>query len=149
MLLEIDKSVRLSQSAEAIWNVVRDPIRVASCIPNVRDFVGRDEPGAYGAVIEDKLGPFRVEVPVVIQVEEASDDHRLAAAISGHDRRGQARVRGEVTALVVGEADGASLVLTSRIEVLGKLAALGAVPMRRRADQIFETFVRNLTAVLS
>ena len=149
MLLEIDKSVSLAQSTEAVWDVVRDPVTVAGCIPNVRDFEAGTDPGMFTATIEDRLGPFRVEVPVSIKVGNDTDSHTMTADIAGNDKRGQARVRGEVAAVIIGEQDGARLELTSRIEVLGRLAALGAVPMRRRADQIFDVFVGNLTELLT
>jgi carbon monoxide dehydrogenase subunit G len=149
LLLQIEKSVRLDQPVEAIWDIVRDPVAVAGCIPNVRDFKSRDGSKQFSATIEDKLGPFRVEVPVSIDVSDDTPGRRMTAVIAGNDKLGQARVRGEVAALVLPEANGARLDLTSRIEVLGRLAALGAVPMRRRADQIFDVFVGNLTTLLS
>jgi carbon monoxide dehydrogenase subunit G len=149
VLLQIDKSVSLHKSAEAVWDVVRDPVKVAACIPNVRDFKSREGGHMYSARIEDKLGPFRVEVPVSIDVGDDATARRMTAVIVGNDKFGQARVRGEVAALVLPETDGARLELTSRIEVLGRLAALGAVPMRRRADQIFDVFVGNLTSLVT
>jgi carbon monoxide dehydrogenase subunit G len=147
MLLEINKAVALDRAADAVWEVVRDPVTVAGCIPNVRQFTATD--GAqYSASVEDKLGPFKVEVPVTITVSEDVESRRMTADIAGADKRGQARVRGQVTADVV-EADGGSrLELRSQIEVLGRLASLGAVPMRRRADQIFDVFVGNLGNLL-
>jgi carbon monoxide dehydrogenase subunit G len=148
MLLEIDKAMRFGQPAESVWDVVRDPVTVAGCIPNVRDFALRDDAASYAATIEDKLGPFRVEVPVTIDIRSDATARKMTAVIAGNDKRGQARVRGEVAAVVVPEADGSRLELTSRIEVLGRLASLGAVPMRRRADQIFDVFVANLSGLL-
>jgi carbon monoxide dehydrogenase subunit G len=147
VLLEITKSVDLAQSPAKVWEVVRDPHIVAGCIPNVREFM-ENEPGRFGASIEDKLGPFKVEVPVTIAVSEDADRRRMTAEIAGADKRGQARVRGNVTATVDGVADTARLELRANIEVLGRLASLGAVPMRRRADQIFDVFVGNLGELL-
>jgi carbon monoxide dehydrogenase subunit G len=50
--------------------------------------------------------------------------------------------------VVVPEATGSSLSVTSDVEVLGRLASLGAVPIRRRGDQVFDGFVRALGALL-
>jgi carbon monoxide dehydrogenase subunit G len=148
MLLEIKKSVELDQPVEQMWQIVRDPATVAGTIDNIRDFQPIDGEQRFSATVHDKLGPFKVEVPVVIDVTEDPAAHKMTARIAGNDKRGQARVRGEVTAVVVATATGSRLELESSIEVLGRLAALGAVPMRRRADQIFEVFVRNLSALL-
>jgi carbon monoxide dehydrogenase subunit G len=43
---------------------------------------------------------------------------------------------------------GARIALSMRMEVLGKLASLGAAPMRRRADEIFSKFARCVEAEL-
>ena len=149
MLLEITKSVALDQPADTVWEIVREPETVAACLPNIREFERQGEGHSYSATIEDKLGPFKVEVPVTIDVSEDAPARRMTANVAGNDKRGQARVRGEVAASVVAADGGSALELTSRIEVLGRLATLGAVPMRRRADQIFDVFVRNLSARLS
>jgi carbon monoxide dehydrogenase subunit G len=147
MLLDIAKSVTLDQPVERTWEIIRDAPTVAGAIPNVRDFRNVDGAGTYEATIEDKLGPFKVEVPVTIEVGEDPVEHRMTAKIAGNDRRGQARVRGEVSAVVVEAGTGSRLELSASIEVLGRLAALGTVPMRRRADQIFDVFVRNLSTL--
>ena len=47
------------------------------------------------------------------------------------------------------EDDGSRLVVATRIDVLGKLATLGAAPMRRRADQIFDEFIARVSARLA
>ena len=148
MLLDIVKAVDLGKSAEHVWEVIRVPQNVAGCIPNVREFEQRDAGGPFSAIVEDKIGPFRVEVPISIEVSEDPAARRMTARIAGSDKRGQARLRGEVTAIVLPAGAGSRLELASSIEVLGRLAALGAVPMRRRADQIFDVFVRNLSTLL-
>jgi carbon monoxide dehydrogenase subunit G len=148
VLLEINKAVVLDQPIESTWSIVRDPATLAGVIPSVSDFHPLEGGPGFGATVEDKLGPFKIEVPVVIQVSEDAEAHRMKATIAGNDKRGQARVRGEVTATVGRDPAGSRLELTATIEVLGRLAALGAVPMRRRADQIFEVFVRDLSELL-
>ena len=49
--------------------------------------------------------------------------------------------------VVAGDA-ASTLEIASNVEVLGRLATLGAVPMKRRADQIFELFVKNIQQLL-
>ena len=41
------------------------------------------------------------------------------------------------------------LVVIMHLDVLGKLASLGAAPMRRRADQIFDEFISCVSARLT
>jgi carbon monoxide dehydrogenase subunit G len=74
-------------------------------------------------------------------VTEDADARLMTARIAGEDRGGAARVRGEVKARAVPAGDGSVLDVTSDVEVLGRLASLGAVPIRRRGDQVFDRFV--------
>lgn len=149
MRLQIEKQVALQVGVDPVWAVVRDPAAVAACLPNARDFRPLDAPGRFATTLVEKLGPFAVQVPLSVDVREDEADRRMIAAVAGEDRAGQARVRGEVRATVrPGEGGGSTLVVTSDVEVLGRLATLGAVPIRRRGDQVFDEFVRALAARL-
>jgi carbon monoxide dehydrogenase subunit G len=148
MLLNIAKSATLPTSADDAWALLRQPERVAACLPNVREFAATDAPGRYATVLVERLGPFSVTVALTIEVSEDPAAQRMVARIAGEDRAGQARVRGEVAAAVRPADGGATLDVTSDVEVLGRLASLGAVPIRRRGDQVFDQFVRNLVSVL-
>lgn len=148
MLLAITKSVALPTTVEAVWNVVRDPLRVADCLPNITDFRSADVPGRYTTLLVERLGPFSVRVALTVEVTEDAAARRMVATIAGADSGGAARVRGDVRATVTPDGEGSTLEVTCDVEVLGRMAALGAVPMRRRADQVFDQFVRDIAALL-
>ena len=154
MILDITKSVTLQVPVDRVWALLQDPPAVAACLPNVRDFRQVDGvPGKWATVLVEKLGPFSVQVALVIEVTEDAATHRITARVAGDDKGGAARVRGDLVAGVIpagdsASADGATLNITSNVEVLGRLATLGAVPMKRRADQIFELFVKNIGLAL-
>lgn len=148
MLLDIAKSVTLDAPADAVWAFVRDPVAVAGCLPNLQDFVPVGQPNRYSTTLVERLGPFQVRIALTIEVTEDAATRRMVAAVSGDDRGGQARVRGEVRATVHEADDGSRLDVESAVEVLGRMASLGAVPMRRRGDQIFDAFVKTIGARL-
>jgi len=148
MLLNIAKSADLPTSADDAWQLLRLPERVAACLPNLREFTATETPGRYATLLVERLGPFSVNLALTVEVTEDPEARRMTARVAGDDRAGQARVRGEVNAFVRDSGDKASLEVTSDVEVLGRLAALGAVPIRRRGDQVFDQFVRNLVSVL-
>ncbi len=148
MILDIAKSVTLPVSADRVWALLQDPPKVAACLPSVSQFAAAGAPGRYSTVLVEKLGPFSVQVALAIEVAEDAASRRMTAKVAGDDKGGQARVRGEVAATVQPSGDGSTLDVSSNVEVLGRLATLGAVPMRRRADQIFDQFVRNIGAAL-
>jgi carbon monoxide dehydrogenase subunit G len=141
--LDIAKAAHLGRPVDDVWAVLRQPAWVAACLPNVQDFAETSTPGRYETTLVERLGPFSVRVALTIDVTEEADDRRMTARIGGEDRGGQARVRGEVRAGVIADGDGSRLDVTSEVEVLGRLASLGAGPIRRRGDQVFDQFVRT------
>jgi hypothetical protein len=149
MLLAIAKSVTLAASVDEVWDLVSDPERVAACLPNIREFRPTGEPGRYSALLVERLGPFGVQVALTIAVDRETT-RTMVAHVSGEDRGGAARVRGDVRATVsAGPAgSGSRLEVSSDVEVLGRLASLGAVPMRRRGDQVFDQFIATIAARL-
>jgi carbon monoxide dehydrogenase subunit G len=144
VLLDISKTATLATSAEDVWAFVREPARVAACLPNVQDFGPAGIPDRYTTLLVERLGPFSVRIQLTIDVVENVAGREIVATVSGDDKAGQARVRGEVRATVRPAESGATLEVSSHVEVLGRMAALGAVPMRRRGDQIFDAFVRTI-----
>jgi len=148
MLLAVAKSAGLAVSPDAVWATIRDPERVAACLPNLHDFRPAAEGGRYTTTLVERLGPFGVQVPLSIVVEEDPAGRQMVARVSGEDRGGAARVRGSVRAGVRADGAGSLLEVVGDVEVLGRLASLGAVPMRRRADQVFEQFMVAIAAAV-
>ena len=148
MLLEVAKEADIAAAPAACWELVGDVPRLAGCIPGVGE-VRALEDGRYAATISDKLGPFRLQLPVTIAITEETPPSRLAAELTGDDGRGQARVKGQLEATLQPNGSGTNLKLNARLEVLGKLAALGATPMRRRADETFAALMARLKSELA
>jgi uncharacterized protein len=142
--LEMTKVAEVEAPPAAAWGLIRDVPRLGGCIPNVSDLKAVEEDRRYSAVVSDKLGPFRVQVPVQIDLTSVEEPRRIVADLAGNDSRGQARVRGTLEATIAPAGAGSRLTLGMRLEVLGRLAALGAAPMRRRADEIFGEFARRV-----
>jgi carbon monoxide dehydrogenase subunit G len=150
VLLEVTKSTDVAVPREAAWDLLRDVPRLSACIPKVSDVQALEPDKRYTAVVSDKIGPFSLTVPVKIEVESVEPPRRIAATLTGDDKRGQARVKGTLEATAEPGADDSStaLVLSMRMEILGRLASLGAVPIRRRADDIFNEFVQRVRTEL-
>jgi carbon monoxide dehydrogenase subunit G len=98
--------------------------------------------------VSDQLGPFKLSVPVEIEVESVDEPRRLSAVVTGTDRRGQARINGTLSADIEPLDSGTRIALSMRMEILGKLATLGASPIRRRADEIFSRFAKCIQVEL-
>src|SRR5712692_2009406 len=148
MLLEVTSVSEVGAPPLAAWSFIRDVLRLSACIPNVSHLEAVEADRRYSAVVADKLGPFSLSVPVQIEVQSIDEPRSITAELQGNDRRGQARIKGTLEARLEVMEAGTRIALSMRMEVLGKLASLGAVPMRRRADEIFSRFARCVEAEL-
>jgi carbon monoxide dehydrogenase subunit G len=87
-------------------------------------------------------------MPVNIAVKEVEPPRRITAELAGDDKRGQARVRGTLEATAEAQDGSTQLTLGMRLEILGRLATLGAVPIKRRADEVLSEFLHNVASSL-
>lgn len=148
MLLDVTKVTEVTAGPAEAWALVRDVPRLARCIPGVSDLRMTEADRTFAAVVEDRLGPFRIRVPLTIELRSVEAPHRLSAALVGNEAAGQARVRGTLDASLEPSGTGTRMSFAVQMEVLGRLATLGAAPMRRRVDEIFGEFVRRVNAEL-
>jgi carbon monoxide dehydrogenase subunit G len=139
-----ERSIALAEPVEAAWQFLSDVQRVADCIPNISDLAEMGA-GDYTARASDRVGPFRVSMKVALAVETDPAGRTIRADLRGHDLLSQTRVAASVRAACEASEPGSSTIsITAEGEVLGPVATLGAGPIRRRLDEIFEQFVRVL-----
>jgi carbon monoxide dehydrogenase subunit G len=148
VLLEVARVSDVGAGPPVAWAFIRDVSRLSACIPNVSDLETIEADRRYSAVVSDQLGPFKLSVPVEIELAAIEEPHHIEAAVTGNDRRGQARIKGTLGAHIESRNSGTRIALSMRMEILGKLATLGAAPMRRRADEIFSRFAQCVQAEL-
>jgi carbon monoxide dehydrogenase subunit G len=148
MLLKVCEELNLDASPEDVWRLLRDTPRLAALLPGVENVTPLNEPGveAYQAKASDKIGPFKVALNVEIRVAEAREPLFLKASIKGGDSIGLNRITGSLHIMLSPASSAAHLRFQADIEILGKLATLGTVPIRRRATEKFAEFARNVRA---
>ncbi len=148
MLLKINEELNVDASPEDVWKLLRDTPRLAALLPGVENVTAINEPGveAYQAKASDKIGPFKVALNMEIRVAEAQEPSFLKASIKGSDSIGLNRITGSLHIMLSPASSATRLRFEADIEILGKLASLGAVPIRRRGTEKFAEFARNVQA---
>jgi len=147
MQVTIQKDLQLSTSVQNVWTLFRDINRFAGLVPGVADIhvQKEEEKETYLAHLLDKVGPFKIEMTVEIKLVQLVEDQLLEAQLSGFDKGGKNRMKGNLQAkLSQLENNMTQVKFYANIEVLGKLAGLGASPIRRRTDQHFSEFARRI-----
>jgi carbon monoxide dehydrogenase subunit G len=120
-----------------------DVERVASWV-SILSQVAEEQPlSRYRAVLEDRLGPFRLRADLAIDVTVADSSITLQA--TGTDRQVGSRLTVQGRLDVREDGAGCQVLLAGSYEVSGKAAQLGASSIRRKAAHIVDEFSTNLT----
>lgn len=146
MVVELVQRLRLGAPPEQAWKLLRDTKALARLVPGVEDVQTAPDGNLEKYVVKvlEKVGPFRLSLNLEVQILDATEPHHMRAEMTGADAAGTNRVRGTLSVeLQRTDGDHTELAIAVRVEVLGKLASLGAVPIRRRANELFSEFARR------
>lgn len=146
MLLKVAEQLSLGAPIDEVWKLLRDTPRLTALLPGVEG-VSRspEEPQeTYAAKVTDRIGPFKITMNLEVRVVESVDRSLLKATLRGADSMGLNRITGSMQLALSEAPSGTQMNFDASLEVLGKLAALGAVPIRRRTTQVFAEFVKNV-----
>jgi carbon monoxide dehydrogenase subunit G len=161
MLVNFSQTLTLAAKQQDAWDLLRDTKRLAALIPGVESMDPVDVDGAgdrdagheekaekeekHVARVVERVGPFRLSLNLEVRIVQAVEPSLLQARLSGADLYGQNRLSGTLCAeLKETASNGTLLSMDSSMEVTGKLAALGAAPIRRRANELFAQFAERL-----
>jgi len=146
MLLKLTEELTLNASIDEVWRLLRDTPRLTALLPGVENVAPLDKESveAYAAKVTEKIGPFKITMNLELRVTEAVEPSLLKAAIKGADSMGLNRITGAMQVALSPASSGTQMHFEASIEILGKLATLGAVPIRRRTTQAFAEFAQNI-----
>lgn len=139
----------LPADAPRIWQVFFDMGRIAALIPGCENVVETSPLAAYTAVMKQKIGPFKLEVPTQITVEEREEPLRVRVRATGRDKFTGTTL--EVLLSVVLDAlpaGGTRLAVDASMQVAGRLATLGYPVVKKKSEELFAEFERRLRAEL-
>jgi carbon monoxide dehydrogenase subunit G len=97
--------------------------------------------------LSQRVGPITLSVPLDIRVTEEAPG-RLVLEARGRDGLLAAEVQMSVRLAVEPAAAGSRLAVEAEGRVLGKLGALGASVIQRRAEELVDEFTRRLRGVM-
>jgi hypothetical protein len=134
---------------EEVWRVMVDIGRIAACIPGCEQVEERERLKLYYAVMKQKIGPFKLEVPAEIVVEDYQEPAYVRAYASGRDKFTGTTLK--VGLLVTVEAVGGAasrLIVEATLTVAGRLASLGYGVIKKKAEENFAEFEKRFLAEL-
>jgi carbon monoxide dehydrogenase subunit G len=144
MKQDFSEVVDLAASPDAAWSAVAEVADVLGWIGIVDD-VSTVEPGSrYGAVLQDKLGPFKLRADLAVHVRLDETARRIVARAEGEDRQIGSRLTVDVRLEIVRGDGGAAVAISGAYEVTGRPASLGAGSIRKKANKVLSEFFARL-----
>jgi len=133
---------------QALWAVFFDIPRVAGLIPGCENVVESEPLKAYTAVMKQKIGPFKFEVPTQITVEALEAPRHVRLRATGRDRFTGTTIDVSMAVELSVEAGGTRLGVDAALQIAGRLATLGYPVVKKKSEELFAEFERRVRAEL-
>jgi len=141
MAIRIEERFAVAAPVGAVWSYLVDPRRVVGCLPGAELLEVKDDRTFLGAV-KVKVGPVTVAYKGAVKLLEVDEAGRRVR-MSGEGREtggaGSARMTME-SRLTPLPGGGTEVLVTSEVDVVGKLVQLGRGMIEQVSHQIFQQF---------
>jgi len=136
--VKFEREIEIGNAKERVWQFLWDVDRFIACVPGCREAATVEAGKRYTATMTEKVGPFRVEFPMRIDVLESRELSYIKAQATGNDSKIGSRMKVDLEVRLTGNVDKTALALIVSVDILGKLATLGHSIIKRRADQVMD-----------
>ncbi len=142
--MQFEKQIPILASRQKVWDFIWDVDRFIACVPGCKEAKTVEKGKVYTAIMVEKVGPFRVEFPMKIEVEQSEPISHIKAHASGSDSKIGSLMKIELDVKLADDGAGTLLSMVARVDILGKLATLGHSIMKRKADHVVADFVQAI-----
>jgi uncharacterized protein len=145
--VNFEQRCTIPAAREVLWDFLLDLPQLARCVPGAEEVVAAGD-GEYTGRLRVKIGPIQLALQGAMKILERDREHwKAVARAEAKDRRvgGGANITGNMTLLESGPS-ATELVIQGQVRFLGKLGEFGEPIIRKQADAVAATFVRNVVA---
>jgi len=146
--MRFEKQLTIGAPREKVWQLIWDVDRFITCVPGCKEAKTVEDGKIYTATMEEKVGPFRLTIPMKIEVEKTEPLSYIKARASGSDTKIGSLMKVEMEVNLKDESPGTLISMVISVDILGKLATLGHSMIKRKADQVLEEFVAAIRKTL-
>ena len=147
--MKISDSLEVEFPIQRVWDLLQDPRRFMGAMPGVQSIEIRDET-TFDLTVAQRVGPFRVQFQVTMNLVEVTPPTRLVATGQGKESAGTLlRIPSAVLELEALVEDRTRLSYEIEFSLMGKLGTLGYTMIKHKAGEMSNTFADNLRKELA
>jgi carbon monoxide dehydrogenase subunit G len=151
--MEFRIDAALPATSAQLWAIFFDVQRVATLIPGCENVTEVEMLKEFSAVMKQKIGPFKLEVPTRILIESHTTESQVVLVAAGSDKFTGTTidVRLKVDLEEERSTNGIEcrLAVDASMQVAGRLASLGYPIVKKRSEELFAEFERRLRLELA
>lgn len=146
--MHFERTFELALSPGDVWKVLWDVERMVGCVPGCTGAAAIEEGRRYEATIVEKVGPFKVVVPLQIEVLSAQSGRGLRLHATGKDTKVGTEVSFDLNVTLEASGNQTQFQMAVDATVVGRLVSLGQAVIKLKGDQQIGRFAEALRAEL-
>lgn len=144
----IKDSFILHAPRDAVWTLLQDIERVASCVPGAESISQTGE-DSYRGLLRVKVGPISASFNGQVRFIERIAPEKMVAEVSGEDKGSASLVRATFTGLLAAEGGSTRLDYEMDVSLRGRLGQFGGAVIGATAKRMTADFARKLDQLLT
>ena len=149
MALEsFSRKVTVLSPREHVWEVLTEVETLASWVGILHSVSEIRRLERYKAVLQDKVGPFKLRADLSILVTVEQDGRRVSVSATGRDRAVDSKIKVDAVLDLFEVGEGTSIAVEGTYQITGKVAAMGGGIIHKKADRILDDFFGNAATAL-
>lgn len=141
---KFDHSVTVSAGGEIVWAALIDVDRLARWVGIVHSVEEISHLEKYTAVLEDRVGPFKLRADLDVAVVVPKDGFRIEVSASGRDRSVDSKITIDCRLELARSGGHTTVHVEGGYKVTGRVASMGGGIIRKKADGILNDFFASV-----
>jgi hypothetical protein len=142
--MKFEREFEVAVLAPEVWKAMWDIDRMVTCVPGCTRATVIEEKRRYQATIVEKVGPFKVQVLLDIEILNAEPGHSLQLRATGKDTRIGTEVSFVLLASIEPRGQHTQCIMSVDATVVGRLVSLGMAVIKLKGNQQMDKFVAAL-----
>ena len=136
-------------SPEAVWDMLWDIERMVACVPGCTGATAIEEKKRYKASIVEKVGPFKLDIPLEIEIGAIDPARSMRMRAVGKDKRIGTEVTWDLGLDLERQGEQTQCRMCVDAVVVGRLVSLGQGVIKLKGNQTITRFADALLASLT